>query len=295
MDESIACCHGALQCKGSDRNRVVKSWAPRRPARKARGARIPGVCKRRATQPGGMHRRPNWQPYSGLSPSDPCSAIARVLECHHSCAATSAVTHHAKASLVPIPRGLRPWLLAALALGVIVIAWVVVSLRIDRPVAYADIGEHFKYGSIGSEPGVSLLQPVGGVLPPYWVFRALPAICRDKLRGGYASFGFIDRAGPRSADRRLAAPARSGSTRSGSTAPSATPAPCAIRPRRTPRIVLGMPAHQLDLQAFVRVRARLHARQPAHRRQPSAGGFPRRRAARRCSSGCCCAPASSIG
>jgi hypothetical protein len=33
-------------------------WASRRPPGKARGARIPGVCKRRATQPGGMHRRP---------------------------------------------------------------------------------------------------------------------------------------------------------------------------------------------------------------------------------------------
>ncbi len=71
-----------------------------------------------------------------------------------------------------------------------VIAWVVVSVRVDRPVAFDDIEEHFKYGSIGSEPGVSLLQPVGGVLPPYWVFRALPAICPDRIRGGYESFGF---------------------------------------------------------------------------------------------------------
>jgi hypothetical protein len=35
---------------------------------KARGARIPGVCKRRATQPGGMHRRPRWRLYSRASP-----------------------------------------------------------------------------------------------------------------------------------------------------------------------------------------------------------------------------------
>src|SRR4029079_6846617 len=35
-------------------------WASRRPHGKARGARIPGVCKRRATKPGGMHRRPEW-------------------------------------------------------------------------------------------------------------------------------------------------------------------------------------------------------------------------------------------
>src|SRR6266487_653138 len=33
--------------------------APRRPSRKARGGRIPGVFDRRATPRGGMHRRPN--------------------------------------------------------------------------------------------------------------------------------------------------------------------------------------------------------------------------------------------
>ena len=54
----------------------------------------------------------------------------------------------------------------------------------------------------------------------------------------------------------------SASIRSGLTARSATPARCATRPAAAPRIVLGMPAQQLDLQAFVAVRARLHARQP---------------------------------
>ena len=65
------------------------------------------------------------------------------------------------------------------------------SLTTDRPVVYDDIAEHFKYGSIGSEPGGSLLAPVGGVLPPYQVFKALPAICSDRLPGGYASVGLI--------------------------------------------------------------------------------------------------------
>ncbi len=39
-------------------------------------------------------------------------------------------------------------------------------------------------------------------------------------------------------------------------------APCATRRRRAPRIVLGMPAQQLDLQSLRPVRAGLHARQP---------------------------------
>ena len=67
--------------------------------------------------------------------------------------------------------------------------WAFVSLSVDQPVAYESILEQFRYGSIGSEPGGALLHPVGGVLPPYWIFRALPAILRDKLPGGYASVG----------------------------------------------------------------------------------------------------------
>ena len=89
------------------------------------------------------------------------------------------------------PRLLRWTAAAAIAVVLAVGLWAFVSLSVDQPVAYESILEHFKYGSIGSEPGGSLLQPVGGVLPPYWVFRALPSICSDKLPGGYASFGFI--------------------------------------------------------------------------------------------------------
>jgi len=58
--------------------------------------------------------------------------------------------------------------LAVVILGVLVGIWAVVSITTDRPVTYESIEDHFKYGSIGSEPGGSLLAPVGGVLPPYW-------------------------------------------------------------------------------------------------------------------------------
>ncbi|MGH2400830.1 MAG: hypothetical protein ACRDF6_13415, partial [bacterium] len=88
-------------------------------------------------------------------------------------------------------RVLRWALTAAIAISFVLILWVAVTLGADRPVVYDDIIEHFKYGSIGSEPGVSLLRPVGGALPPYAVFTALPSICRDTLPGGYASLGFI--------------------------------------------------------------------------------------------------------
>jgi len=57
--------------------------------------------------------------------------------------------------------------LIALVLSFVAIGWALATVRADRPVEYGDITEHFKYGSIGSEPGVSLLAAVGGVLPPY--------------------------------------------------------------------------------------------------------------------------------
>src|SRR5262245_17757017 len=82
-------------------------------------------------------------------------------------------------------------LAAAGVVVVVVIVWVIISVTSDRPTTYSAIEDHFKYGSIGSEPGGSLLAPVGGVLPLYWVFTALPAICHNKLPGGYATFGFV--------------------------------------------------------------------------------------------------------
>ena len=81
--------------------------------------------------------------------------------------------------------------LAAFVAGAVLVLWVIVSVNSDRPITYANIEDHFKYGSIGSEPGGSLLSPIGGVLPPYWVFTALPSVCSEKLPGGYASLGFV--------------------------------------------------------------------------------------------------------
>src|SRR5688500_15166959 len=90
-----------------------------------------------------------------------------------------------------ITRVLRWAIIAVVVIAVGTALWAGLTLRVDRPVVYDDVVEHFKYGSIGSEPGVSLMRPVGGALPPYAVFTALPSICRDKLPGGYASLGFV--------------------------------------------------------------------------------------------------------
>jgi mono/diheme cytochrome c family protein len=138
----------------------------------------------------------------------------------------------------------------AVTLALVAVAWVVVSLRVDRPVTYEAIDDHFKYGSIGSEPGGSLLSPVGGVLPPYWVFKALPSVCRDTLPNGYATFGFVTEPGrdlPVGVSRRR----RFGVDQVGLNCAVCHTSTVRDSPRAAPRIVLGMPAQQLDLQAFV--------------------------------------------
>jgi cytochrome c553 len=148
----------------------------------------------------------------------------------------------------------RVWLkrlaLGTVAAMAVVVLWGVVSINRDSPVDYAGIEEHFKYGSIGSEPGVSLLSPVGGVLPPYWVFTSLPSVCRDKLPGGYASFGFVTEPGrdlPIGVSRRR----RLGIDQVGLNCAVCHTATVRERPDAVPRVILGMPAQRLDLQGFV--------------------------------------------
>jgi mono/diheme cytochrome c family protein len=126
----------------------------------------------------------------------------------------------------------------------------VIALRANRPRVFDEITEHFKYGSIGSEPGESLLRPIGGALPPYSVFSALPSICPERLPGGYASLGFIYEAGrdlPIGVSRRR----RQGVDHVGLNCAVCHTGTVRDTPASAPRIILGMPAHQLDLQSFV--------------------------------------------
>src|ERR1044071_4241721 len=110
----------------------------------------------------------------------------------------------------------------------------------DRPVAYDDIREHFKYGSTGGERESGL---------PYWIFQVMPKICAKHLPGeGYASFGFIYENGHdlpvgMSSRRNLGL--------------DRTFINCAVchvstvrdTPQSPPQIVLGMPANQFNLFA----------------------------------------------
>ena len=72
-----------------------------------------------------------------------------------------------------------------LTLGVLAGAVLLGRFGADTPVAYRDDLEHFKYGSLGSEHEFGI---------PYWIWRALPELFKDKLPGdqrGWQSVGFV--------------------------------------------------------------------------------------------------------
>lgn len=151
--------------------------------------------------------------------------------------------------------GTRPWVrhkallaLATAALGMTAVAFVLFGQFTDRSTpVYRDPAEHFKYGSIGSEPD-------GGL--PYWIWRALPVLFADKLGPqGFETFGMIYESsdGPRRdlpvgiSTRRArgldmvwinCAFCHTGTYRISAQGPR--------------QIVLGMPANRLDMHAFIR-------------------------------------------
>ncbi|MET0733217.1 MAG: cytochrome c [Casimicrobiaceae bacterium] len=111
----------------------------------------------------------------------------------------------------------------------------------DRATEYADIEEHFKYGSTGGEHESGL---------PYWIFQALPQVCAEYLPGkGYASLGMIYEA-----DRDLPI----GMSKRHHQGIDKTFLNCAVchvstvrdAPTSQPRVYLGMPAMQLDIMGF---------------------------------------------
>ncbi len=148
-------------------------------------------------------------------------------------------------------------------LGVLVVAgaiggavYLVIRLRDDKPVTYADITEHFKYGSTGGERGWGYQFGFG---IPYWIWVALPELFPEYLPDrrpgrGYTAFGMIyeDGRDPRfdlpigMSMRRVegidrvyfnCAVCHTGSVRAAPGAPR--------------EVILGMPANTFDLGALV--------------------------------------------
>ncbi len=146
-------------------------------------------------------------------------------------------------------RRLIRWLLLLLIL--LFVGLLARRFTLDRPVDYANVVEQFKYGSIGSEPGGSLLEAAGGLLPPEPIFAVLPQICADRLPGGYAQLGFLFEEGhhlPIGVSQRF----RLGFDQVGLNCAVCHTGTVRDSPDSSPRIYPGMPAHQLQLQDFFR-------------------------------------------
>ena len=133
--------------------------------------------------------------------------------------------------------------LAALALaGLGIYAY----LQRDVPEVHADLQEQFKYGSIGadSEAGV-----------PYWIWRVLPRLFPEYLPNrpgeGYARMGFVYEAPGR--DRPIGTSLRERPTALvGLNCAACHTGLVQDAPGGSARIVLGMPAHQFDLESYFR-------------------------------------------
>ena len=126
---------------------------------------------------------------------------------------------------------------------VVVGIYLLIRLNRDQPVDYADAGEHFKYGSTGGERTAGI---------PVALWNILPDLFQKYLPGkGYESLGFIyetNRAFPIGVSERNyqgvnrvflnCAVCHTGTVRDTPDSPR--------------RIIVGMPANNLDLQAFER-------------------------------------------
>jgi mono/diheme cytochrome c family protein len=117
--------------------------------------------------------------------------------------------------------------------------------RNDGP-SFPDIVEHFKYGSIGAEEKSGL---------PYWIWKVLPDVCESSLPKrpgtGYERLGFLSDGAAHG--RPIGTSFRSGNgDRVGlncATCHVGTLRESADAPRR---VIVGMPANQMDLQAYGR-------------------------------------------
>jgi mono/diheme cytochrome c family protein len=138
------------------------------------------------------------------------------------------------------------WVALVLMLIAAIYAWF--RFTRDEPVVYQNIEDHFKYGSTGGERGSGI---------PYSIWKVLPEIFPQYLPGNYnsnqpfAGFGFIYEPG-----RDLPV----GVSKRNVQGLDRVFFNCAIchvgtvrdNPESQPRIILGMPANVVDLQAFER-------------------------------------------
>jgi mono/diheme cytochrome c family protein len=140
----------------------------------------------------------------------------------------------------------RPTLVLAVLIVASVATLHIAARGQSEPDSFADIVDHFKYGSVGAEARAGI---------PYWIWRVLPTVCADKLPNrpgkGYERLGFIDDG---------AAHGRPIGTSYKADVVSLVGLNCATchtgtlraAPGEPRQIIVGMPANQMDLQGYAR-------------------------------------------
>jgi Cytochrome C oxidase, cbb3-type, subunit III len=133
------------------------------------------------------------------------------------------------------------WLLLLILIPGLALAYFAWVFTRDEAVTYADIEQHFKYGSLGGERVLGF---------PYWIWMALPQVCPHKLPGpGYASLGMVyekDRDLPIGMSKRR----HMGIDRVFLNCAACHASTVRDTPQSAPRVVLGMPAYTFDLMGF---------------------------------------------
>jgi mono/diheme cytochrome c family protein len=115
----------------------------------------------------------------------------------------------------------------------------------DGP-SFPKIEDHFKYGSVGAEERNGF---------PYWIWRVLPELCADKLPKrpgtGWERIGFISDGAPHG--RPIGTSYRPGrGDRVGLNCATCHVGTLRETPSAPRRVMLGMPANQMDLQGYAR-------------------------------------------
>jgi len=116
----------------------------------------------------------------------------------------------------------------------------------NEPEKHADPGEHFKYGSIGAEERAGVPDRIWAVLP-----KVFPDLLPKRPGNGYERLGFVYESG------RRKRPIGTSFRRRQVGLVGLNCAVCHVgtvrdAPGGPARIVLGMPAHQFDLQSYFR-------------------------------------------
>jgi mono/diheme cytochrome c family protein len=108
-------------------------------------------------------------------------------------------------------------------------------------VKYADIEDHFKYGSIGGEA-------VNGI--PYWIWKVLPVMFADKLPGeGYTSLGFIQESGQ---DLPIGfSQGKIGFNRVAQNCATCHAGSLRDKPESKAQIISAMPSNTVDLEGYI--------------------------------------------